>query len=203
MILCFLYPKAFLNIPPKMKTKCYLSIVFHPFSILSSSVLKSLDPGLFKTIPATSSSALISFDPPNHLDVPVSQSREKDELDSHYRRDFITCDNQLLNGEMFLQVCSLFFVLILNIDFTGKLACRRLAIASLLQTAKPASFVFANCYTRFFFQIVRPNNFFCKLSNRLGNIVFLSFVFCKFMYVLFCSIKGSFNDYIEFPHCRP
>ena len=35
----------------------------------------------------------------------VSQSREKDELDSHYRRDFITCDNQLLNGEMFLQVC--------------------------------------------------------------------------------------------------
>jgi hypothetical protein len=36
----------------------------------------------------------------------VSQAREKEGelLDSHYRRDFISCDNQLLNGEMFLQV---------------------------------------------------------------------------------------------------
>ena len=36
----------------------------------------------------------------------VSQAREKDSeiLDSHYRRDFISLDNQLLNGEMFLQV---------------------------------------------------------------------------------------------------
>ena len=40
----------------------------------------------------------------------VSQAREKDNeiLDSHYRRDFISLDNQLLNGEMFLQVpCNL------------------------------------------------------------------------------------------------
>jgi hypothetical protein len=36
----------------------------------------------------------------------VSQAREKEGelLDNHYRRDFISCDNQLLNGEMFLQV---------------------------------------------------------------------------------------------------
>ena len=36
----------------------------------------------------------------------ASQQREKeaDILDSHYRRDFVTYDNQLLNGEMFLQV---------------------------------------------------------------------------------------------------
>ena len=33
-----------------------------------------------------------------------SQRKEAEILDSHYRRDFITCDNQLLNGEMFLQV---------------------------------------------------------------------------------------------------
>ena len=36
----------------------------------------------------------------------ASQQREKEAeiLDSHYRRDFVTYDNQLLNGEMFLQV---------------------------------------------------------------------------------------------------
>ena len=35
----------------------------------------------------------------------MSQAREKEELlDTHYRRDFISLDNQLLNGEMFLQV---------------------------------------------------------------------------------------------------
>ena len=124
----------------------------------------------------------------NHFDVPVSQSREKDELDSHYRRDFITCDNQLLNGEMFLQVCSLFFVLILNIDFTGKLACRRLAIASLLQTAKPASFVFANCYTRFFFQIVRPNNFFLQIVKPTWKYCFFVFFFLQ-IYV--CTVLSN------------
>jgi hypothetical protein len=39
----------------------------------------------------------------------VSQAREKEGelLDTHYRRDFISCDNQLLNGEMFLQVLNL------------------------------------------------------------------------------------------------
>ena len=38
--------------------------------------------------------------------VSVSQAREDklDPLDSQYRREFITLDNQLLNGEMFLQV---------------------------------------------------------------------------------------------------
>ena len=36
--------------------------------------------------------------------VAESQPKEAELLDSRYRRDFITCDNQLLNGEMFLQV---------------------------------------------------------------------------------------------------
>lgn len=35
-----------------------------------------------------------------------SQRKEAELLDGHYRRDFVTCDNQLLNGEMFLQVCT-------------------------------------------------------------------------------------------------
>jgi len=48
----------------------------------------------------------------------VSQSREKDELDSHYRRDFITCDNQLLNGEMFLQALNGFLMIL---DCQGEL----------------------------------------------------------------------------------
>merc|ERR1719323_2702337 len=48
----------------------------------------------------------------------VSQSREKDELDSHYRRDFITCDNQLLNGEMFLQALN---GLLMILDCQGEL----------------------------------------------------------------------------------
>merc|ERR1719323_388511 len=48
----------------------------------------------------------------------VSQSREKDELDSHYRRDFITCDNQLLNGEMFLQALNGFLMIL---DCNGEL----------------------------------------------------------------------------------
>ena len=35
----------------------------------------------------------------------VAMAREKDELlDSPYRRDFLTYDNHILNGEVFLQV---------------------------------------------------------------------------------------------------
>ena len=41
----------------------------------------------------------------------VSQAREDklDPLDSQYRREFLTMDNQLLNGEMFLQVQNIFY----------------------------------------------------------------------------------------------
>jgi len=50
----------------------------------------------------------------------VSQAREKEAeiLDSHYRRDFITCDNQLLNGEMFLQALNGFLMIL---DCNGEL----------------------------------------------------------------------------------
>ena len=37
----------------------------------------------------------------------VAMAREKEDLslhDTHYRRDFVTYDNQLLDGELFLQV---------------------------------------------------------------------------------------------------
>ena len=39
-------------------------------------------------------------------------AREKEDLslhDTHYRRDFLTYDNQLLDGELFLQVRVTFF----------------------------------------------------------------------------------------------
>ena len=38
--------------------------------------------------------------------------REKDDLqDTHYRRDFLTYDNQILDGEIFLQVRTYFYVM--------------------------------------------------------------------------------------------
>ena len=47
----------------------------------------------------------------NKYFVLVSQAREDklDPLDSQYRREFLTMDNQLLNGEMFLQVQKIFY----------------------------------------------------------------------------------------------
>jgi len=47
-----------------------------------------------------------------------SQRKEAEILDSHYRRDFITCDNQLLNGEMFLQALNGFLMIL---DCNGEL----------------------------------------------------------------------------------
>ena len=84
----------------------------------------------------------------NHFDVPVSQSREKDELDSHYRRDFITCDNQLLNGEMFLQVCSL--PLSISNSSCAFFSLRLSSIAAMI----------ANCHIR---------SLLCKLSYYIAN----------------------------------
>jgi len=40
-----------------------------------------------------------------YFSFPVAMAREKDELlDTHYRRDFLTYDNHILDGEIFLQV---------------------------------------------------------------------------------------------------
>ena len=48
------------------------------------------------------------------LFVAVAMQRERDELvDAPYRRDFLTYDNHLLDGEMFLQVRPLLLLLLL------------------------------------------------------------------------------------------
>ena len=47
------------------------------------------------------------------LFVAVAMQRERDELvDAPYRRDFLTYDNHLLDGEMFLQVRPLLLLLL-------------------------------------------------------------------------------------------
>jgi hypothetical protein len=45
--------------------------------------------------------------------ISVAMAREKDEIalhDAHYRRDFLTYDNQLLDGEIFLQVQAILII---------------------------------------------------------------------------------------------